>query len=108
MIFSKEVMKKIFEESFNDEAVEISHIKSSIYFEGKRYRMEYNLLDGYITFAESNWNRIGAISLHNGSDTFFDIDPSTIFGYSVILFKFKLEKYIKLNQKRSRRKFISQ
>ena len=108
MIFSKEVMKKIFEESFNDEAVEISHIKSSIYFEGKRYRMEYNLLDGYITFAESNWNRIGAISLHNGSDTFFDIDPSTSFGYSVILFKFKLEKYIKLNQKRSRRKFISQ
>ena len=106
MIFSKEVMKKIFEESFNDEAVEISHIKSSIYFEGKRYRMEYNLLDGYITFAESNWNRIGAISLHNGSDTFFDIDPSTIFGYSVILFKFKLEKYIKLNQKKSQRKFL--
>ena len=107
MIFSKEVMKKIFEESFNDEVVKISHIKSSIYFRGKRYRMEYNPLDGYITFAESNWNRIGTISLHNGSDTFFDIDPSTIFGYSVILFKFKLEKYIKLNQKKSRRKFIS-
>ena len=92
MMFSEDVLKKIFEKSFNDKVEKNYSVEPFICFSGKKRSMNYNPIDGCIIFSRKSGGRIGTISLHNGSDTFFDIDPSTIFGYSVILFKFMLKK----------------
>ena len=101
----EENLISIFEESFKDEVQRIYDESSLTSFVGRKYSMEYNFLEGHISLYK--WpKRIGTIFLHSGSDIFFEIDPSTCFGYYVGLFKHELEKFINSNQKRSRRKFL--
>ena len=108
MRFSEDILIKIFEKSFDDEVENIYSRGTLISFDGEEYSMEYNFLYGYIAFfSRLDDDRIGTIFLHSGSDIFFEIDPSTPFGYHIVLFKHELEKYIELNQKKTRRKFIS-
>jgi hypothetical protein len=107
MRISEDVLKRIFEKSFDDEVENIYSRRSLISFGGEEYSMEYNFLEGYIAFFDrAEEDRIGTVFLHSGSDIFFEIDPSTCFGYYVGLFKHELEKFINSNQKRSRRKFL--
>ena len=107
MIFSKDILKKMFEESFDDEVENIYSRGTLISFDGEEYSMEYNFLYGYIAFSSRlDDDRIGTIFLHSGSDIFFEISPSTPFGYYVGFFKHELKKFINSNQKRSRRKFL--
>jgi hypothetical protein len=106
-MFSKDILKRIFEKSFDDEVENIYSRGSLISFGGEEYSMEYNFLEGYIAFLiERRRIELELFFLHSGSDIFFEIDPSTCFGYYVGLFKHELEKYINSNQKRSRRKFL--
>ena len=94
MRFSEDVLIKIFEKSFDDEVENI-------------YVFVDNFLYGYIAFfSRLDDDRIGTIFLHSGSDIFFEISPSTPFGYYVGFFKHELKKFINSNQKRSRRKFL--
>ena len=105
-MFSEQIFTKVFEKSFNDEVDYTDRRGSLIYFKGEVYSMKYNFLNSSISFFDRFKDRIGTVFLHSGSDIFFEIDPSTCFGYYVGLFKHELEKYINSNQKRSRRKFL--
>ena len=89
MIFSKDILKKMFEESFDDEVENIYSRGSLVSFYGEEYSMEYNFLGGYITFSGMVGNRIG-----------------TIFISECNIFELKLKKFINSKQKRSRRKFL--
>ncbi len=106
-MFSEQIFTKVFEKSFNDEVDYTDRKGSLIYFKGEVYSMKYNCLNKSIAFFDRFKDRIGTVFLHSGSDIFFEIDPSTPFGYHIVLFKHELEKYIELNQKKTRRKFIS-
>ena len=105
MIFSKDVLINIFEESFKDKVQRIYDESSLTSFIGHRYRMEYNFLEGRISIHQK-LKRIGVI-LISDDDIFSETDASSDSMYYVGLFELKLKKFIKLNQKKSRRKFIS-
>ena len=107
MRFSEGVLKKIFEKSFNDKVEKIYSVEPFICFSGKRHSMNYNPLDECIIFTESGGTRIGTIFLHNGSNAFFEINPSSRFGCHVGIFLLELKKSIESNRKRTRRKFIA-
>ena len=107
MRFSEGVLKKIFEKSFNDKVEKIYSVEPFICFSGKRHSMNYNPLDECIIFNRKSWGRIGTIFLHNGSDAFFEINPSSRFGCHVGLFLSELKKSIDSSKKRTRRKFIA-
>ena len=108
MRISEDVLKRIFEKSFDDEVCDVRNRILSTSLNGYEYSMEYNFLEGYIAFFDiAEEDRIGTIFLYSGSDIFFEIDPSTPFGYYIGLFKHELEKYIELNQKKTRRKFLA-
>ena len=107
MMFSEDVLKKIFEKSFNDKVEKIYSDRSFICFSGKKNFMNYNPLDGCIIFSRRNWGRIGTIFLCNGSDMFFEINPESNSGCYVGLFLSELKKYIESSKKRTRRKFIA-
>ena len=107
-MFSKDILKRTFEKSFDDEVENIYSRGSLISFGGEEYSMEYNFLEGYIAFFDrAEEDRIGTVFLHSGSDIFFEISPSTPFGYYVGFFKHELKKFINSNQKRTRRKFTA-
>ena len=105
MMFSKDVLRKIFEKSFDDEVENIYSRGSLISFDGEEYSMEYNFLEGYITFDGRNWSRIGTVFIRECNIS-YEINPSNPFGYYVGLFEHELKKFINSNQKRSRRKFL--
>lgn len=107
MKLSEDVLRKIFEKSFDDKVEKIYSDRSFICFSGKKNSMNYNPLDGCIIFSRRNWGRIGTIFLHNGSDAFFEINPSSRFGCHVGIFLLELKKSIESNRKRTRRKFIA-
>ena len=67
MMFSEDVLKKIFEKSFDDTVTNSYSIRSWIYVDGEKYLMGYNFLDGCIIFTESGGTRIGTI--------FYIMDP---------------------------------
>ena len=106
MRFSEDVLIKIFEKSFDDEVENIYSRGSLVSFYGEEYSMEYNFLGGYITFSGMVGNRIGTIFISECNISSYEVDPSSPFGYYVGLFELKLKKFIKLNQKKSRRKFL--
>ena len=68
MMFSEDVLKKIFEKSFDDKVEKIYSDRSFICFIGKKNSMNYNPLDGCIIFSGRNWGRIGTI--------FYIMDPT--------------------------------
>ena len=107
MRFSEGVLKKIFEKSFNDKVEKNYSVEPFICFSGKKRSMNYNPIDGCIIFSRKSGGRIGTIFLHNGSDAFFEINPSSRFGCHVGIFLLELKKSIESNRKRTRRKFIA-
>lgn len=107
MMFSEDVLKKIFEKSFNDKVEKNYSVGPFICFSGKKRSMNYNPIDGCIIFSRKSGGRIGTIFLHNGSDAFFEINPESNSGCYVGLFLSELKKYIESSKKRTRRKFIA-
>ena len=105
MRFSEDVLISIFEKYFDDKIENIYSTGSLISFVGEEFLMKYNL-EGYITFDGRNWSKIGTIFI-SACNISYEINPSNPFGYCVGLFEHELKKFIKSNQKRSRRKFIS-
>ena len=62
MRISEDVLKRIFEKSFDDEVENIYSRRSLISFGGEEYSMEYNFLEGYIAFFDrAEENRIGTV-----------------------------------------------
>ncbi len=106
MRFSEDVLISIFEKYFDDKIENIYSTGFSISFDGEEFLMKYNFLEGYITFKGRNWSKIGTIFISECNIS-YEINPSNPFGYYVGLFEHELKKFIKSNQKRSRRKFIS-
>ena len=104
MIFSKDVLINIFEKSFDDKVENIYSRGFLISFDGEEFLMKYNFLEGYITFDGRNWSKIGTIFISERNIS-YEINPSNPFGYCVGLFEHELKRFIKSNQKRSRRKF---
>jgi hypothetical protein len=104
---SNDVLITIFEESFDDEVCDVQNRILSTSLNGYEYSMDYSFLDGYITFHHeaNNCKRIGTIFLDE-CNIFSEVDPSSPFGYCVGFFELKLKKFIKSNQKKSRRKFL--
>ena len=107
MRFSKDVLISIFEKYFDDEVENIYSRGPLILFYGEEYLMEYNFLYGYIAFFGTvDDDKIGTIFISECNIS-YEINPSKPFSYCVGLFEHELKKFIKSNQKRSRRKFIS-
>ena len=107
MKLSEDVLRKIFEKSFDDKVEKIYSDRSFICFIGKKNSMNYNPLDGCIIFIGRNWGRIGTIFLCNGSDMFFETNPLSPIGCYVALFLSELKRSIESNKRRTRRKFIA-
>lgn len=104
---SNDVLITIFEESFDDEVCDVRNRILSTSLNGYEYSIDYSFLDGCITFHHeaNNCKRIGTIFLDE-CNIFSEVDPSSPFGYYVGFFELKLKKFIKSNQKKSRRKFL--
>ena len=94
MMFSKDVLRKIFEKSFDDEVENIYSRGSLISFDGEEYSMEYNFLEGYITFDGRNWSRIGTVFISECNIS-YEINPSNPFGYYVGLFEHELKNFLR-------------
>ena len=103
-ILSKEKSIKIFEETFGVKVKSVYSEGSSISFIDKEYSMEYNFLEGII-YLNKFPERIGVIFISECDIFSENISNDCI--YEIGLFEHKLKKFIKLNQKRSRRKFIA-
>ena len=111
MLIKEDVLKRIFKESFYGKLKYIDREESSITFGGEVYTMIYDFIEGTITFSESSWARsrirIGIIYVSEDNISSYDVDPSASFSHYIRLFEHKLKKFIKSNQKRSRRKFLA-
>ena len=105
MQISEDVLIKLFEETFKDKVERIYDESSSTSFIGHKCRMDYDFLEVHISIYQRS-KRIGVIFISD-DNIFSEIDTSSDFMYYVGLFELKLKKFIKLNQKKSRRKFIS-
>ena len=105
MRFSEDVLISIFEKYFDDKIENIYSTGSLISFVGEEFLMKYNFLEGYITFDGRNWSKIGTIFISECNIS-YEINPSNPFGYCVGLFEHELKRFIKSNQKKSRRKFL--
>lgn len=107
MRFSKDALRKIFEESFDDEVDNIHNGGHTVSFYGEEYSMEYNFLRGDITFSGIDESRIGTIFIVESNISSYEVDPSSPFGYYVGLFEVNLRRHIELSQKKTRRRFIA-
>ena len=105
MQISEDVLIKLFEETFKDKVERIYDESSSTSFIGHKCRMDYDLLEVHISIYQ-RLKRIGVIFISD-DNIFSEIDTSSDFMYYVGLFEHKLKKFIKSNQKRSRRKFTA-
>lgn len=101
----EENLISIFEESFKDEVQRIYDESSSTSFVGRKCHIEYNLIEGHISIYRK-FKRVGVIFISD-DDIFSKINTPSDFIYYVGLFEHKLKKFIKLSQKRSRRKFLA-
>jgi len=54
MMFSEDVLKKIFEKSFNDKVEKNYSVEPFICFSGKKRSMNYNPIDGCIIFSRKS------------------------------------------------------
>ncbi len=111
MRFSEEILGKIFKESFGDKIRYIDRYESDITIRGEVYTMIYDFIDESMTFRESSLardrRRVGYIYISEDNIFSYDVDPSIYFSHYIIFFGHKLKKFIKSNQKRSRRKFLA-
>jgi len=104
MRIKEEILINIFEESFKDKVQRIYDESSLTSFVGRKYHIDYNFLEGYISIHGVS-KKIGVVYMIEG-----DIFLESVFSdhiYYVGLFEHKLKKFIKSNQKRSRRKFTA-
>ena len=111
MIFSEEVLKKVFEESFGDKVKKINKGRSYISLCGESYIMTYDFINECITFGgtslEGGQYRFGTIFVSEYNISSYGIDPCAYYSYHIRLFELKLKKFIESSKKRTRRKFIS-
>ena len=108
----EENLISLFEESFKDEVQRIYDESSLTSFVGRKYSMEYNFLEGYISISRES-KRIGAVFISD-DDIFSKIDTSSYFMLYIGLFELNLKKLIKSNEKliesnkrKTRRKFLA-
>lgn len=104
MRFSEDVLINIFKETFNDKIQHTYNKSSSTFFSGRKYSMEYNFLEGQILFYK--WPKIIGVIFISERDIFSE-NTFNDYIYDIGLFEYKLKKFIKSNQKKSRRKFLA-
>ena len=103
MRFSEEILISVFEETFNDKIQHTYNKSSSTFFAGRKYSIEYNFLEGQILLYK--WPKIIGVIFISERDIFSE-NASNDYIYNIGLFEYKLKKFIKSNQKKSRRKFL--